>query len=1061
MNISKCTFFFIFFLSFFTVSLSSESTIDQGDIQLLYQAIPELSLKMTLSNFSVEERNNNLLLCDQAYDVILEFAKQGKDPSPTLLSSFLELSYKLVNCFQQNDRSGHGEIVSRMALQVLKRKYPSLEVLESTEACELLVNDHPKLPSLYAATLHYHAKSYFYLPDHSGPDDPNLLKITEKELQKVLKMRAIIDSRPKFYEDPLDSGKLPLSCSHSTVFLRTYGMVLNNKHDFIQARLLYEKLFENEPLEFEKYVAATQLVNIYSSLAREEWDLKERQQLYNKAYAKVLFAESYIRRKYHSGSASGCMTISTFYINKDHKYYNPKKAKDLLEDLLKCGREFSQGKTIAAKKALANLYRLISNQLLEESQKLEDEIEEEYRIIAISPFHQLHIHEQIKRVISLAEYYCECKQFLQATALLCNALSHVNNDEVPLSEALWHQLYITEKKALDAIDSSYLFPVYNHTPTAYKATIQRYQRALKLIRIKMTSASSEKPFWSLQEEVKNDIQQILTSLSKETLLLFTAPPTPFAILGLGSYANSTLSPYSDLEFMLVHPELINQQEREYFNHFSFISLLRLIAIQETPCSRFPMGASSKLDMYQLETLLGFRPDESGAIPFSNSHTQSMSGSPGALVARHSTLLWPVEIFKAATMMGSPQFEMQIRNECQKRIQEASLDLRGHLFRLNVFNTIPAIIKVNSQGKRTISFKYPFIRTITVLLNTLAAYEGIEERSPDKILLALRERKGLPQESQIAIDTFLQKLIRLRNHHYLKNKTQSEDICINEIGLEEYLQLVDEYQKLLQDLFQHFPKVSNHLTLNNPIIKFHTLCRSGFLNEAEKLMELMATTLPENSPLLSEMRGDLFLLRGKPEAAYFQYLKVIQAEPTHFTMLFKVAEAAIYNIHEKEQSKIADNVFLCLNQLDTLLSNIWENDGLYNLKLNYLKILFARKTGKWDDVKTLLASIDNHPLPFLTQGTIINALIHLEKGRLYLYEGNIIQAKTHLKQCEKLIARKYGPYHPYALPVYQEILFTISPEEFHEQMAYREKISIIKSLFQDYHWQGALDASLFD
>ena len=161
-----------------------------------------------------------------------------------------------------------------------------------------------------------------------------------------------------------------------------------------------------------------------------------------------------------------------------------------------------------------------------------------------------------------------------------------------------------------------------------------------------------------------------------------------------------------------------------------------------------------------------------------------------------------------------------------------------------------------------------------------------------------------------------------------------------------------------------------------------------------------------------------------ELLFDYYLEAIKNNPSRLTLLFKVAEAAIYRMDREDKSKIMEEVTLYFDQIDGQLLDTWKNHAQYHLKRNYLKILFARKTGKWQEVKTILEGIKINELPFIKQGTLINALIELERGRLCLYECNRLEAKKHFQITENLIERKYGPLHPNALLVYKEILHSI-------------------------------------
>lgn len=1013
--------------------------------------------KLSLSHFDQHERAANIQLHDEAFAVIQATFGDIKECTNTLLL-FLHLSYKLANSFQQNSRGAEGEIVLSLASQALEKCFSNIHTTQSSQACKILHNVHPLLPSLYSAVLHYQSKSYFYRKSLSPLEDEKMLQQAEISLNRSLEIRKWIDQNLERCMEPLDSGGDPYYCSHTTLFFRTQGYIYIEKGDFDAARELYEKILETIDDKFEQILASLQLVKIYAKLAHQEWETEKIYLYYLMAYQQVQRAEFFLSTNNFSGYPSACLILAEFYSDKQNPYYNIIEAKNLLEKVIYNQRTFSQDRTIATRKKLAEIYEELAHLLKDQVEQFEEETKENYfarKTFLLSPF-----SSRIENVIGLASLYRRQKQFLQAALLISNALFQNNHPDQltsQYSEKLWHQLYLVEKEFTDSLTSIHLRNPDSLTFSNYKASILRHKHALKEAREHFKQKLTLETCWETHQQLTKNFRQIYKKMFNEALSSFNPPPVPFAILGLGSLAREIPSPYSDLEFALVYSEEISNTERVYFDELSTSFLLKLIALGETPVHLFKWNPPFSLDTSRLEVMEGLRPDAGGSISHSFGQSINLKGTISELLQKaHVNIILQQEYSRAFLIFGSAQLFQSLQQQAQKVLLEATDETKIHFFWKDKILHTPPIIKINDQGQRCYSLKHSFLRGLIFFLYNLAWHHSILEKNPQATLEALENCGNIGAAQKEKIGQLIKKLLYQRSCHYLEQKGQIEDRIILDHEWDDFLDLIKTFNQVINLLTNKW-STENHqfdtqMQTDKNLIRVQFLHRAGYLQLAEKDLSQQlqsSTSLYE----LVELQGDNAFIQSKTNLAYARYQQALQLNPSNNLLHFKLTESAL-------RLNLLVNAKTHLRELENELYDKKINDVI-QLKIEYFKIIIARLEKEWKLVNTLLQAYENKMMSMSQKGNLIHALFEVEKGRFQNHLNNKLKAKEHFELAKQLIIRRYGPLHPSILPIYEELVKSLEPNEIAKHRLYHHNISRIEKLFPNFDWPVAINADLLD
>ncbi len=1016
--------------------------------------LSNLNSKLTLSNYSPEQRNNNLNLCDTAY-ALITLLSDNIDQHSDHLPEYLHLSYKLANCFQQNDRTVEGEIVLSLAFQILKKQFPEITVWPAAEACENLRQVHPILSSMYAAICHFSAKSYFTKP-HSTDQflSDSDINASEELLKRSLELRKVIDAHPELYQEPGDSGKELFYASHTVLFSRTLGYFYLEKGDFSSAKHLYENIFLNIDNLFEKVMASQQLVTIYSQLAHQEWDSKKAQVYYLEAYAKVKFIEDYLEHNNWSGSSTAYRILAEFYGDKTNPFYNLWKAKAFLEKPFTNSESISQERLAATGQKLGNLYEQLSHELMQQSSQMETHLQADYYAGKTSLLLNTTSSTRVQGLLDLARIYRHQKLFLQAELLLGNAASLSDQLNEELNKEIWNQLYLVEKEYLETFEDSIKRSENMLNSSAYRASIQRYQMALQNARRQFRKKLNPENCWSAHEELANRIKEIIESMFKETLSLLQPIHAPFAVIGLGSLAKDIMSPYSDVEYLMVHGDSLDRRDQESLQALSTLFLLRLIAIGETPCKQFQWGAPATIDLKGLEAYEGIRPDSGGIISHSFGGSYKMSGSISQLIDFSPHLALTMAYVKGKLLFGSDSLAQEFQGQVKQKLSEYSQDQKNSLIRRDLIAHSVPILHINENGERYFSPKHAFLRSLSLVLCRIAQHYGLWEQNPAIILERLEEKSVISHEDKVRVDTFLRHLLCLISNHYMNSSRQSMKIVVkNTQELESFLELTNCFYGSMDILSATLPfQTVFGQPLDSIKMRLRTLCRGGYMDLVKKEL-VMSAEKTEGHDMQWEIRGDVEMLSGKFNAAYSCYMKALEENPKDVFLHFKLAEASLHNLEYEVAKKH-------LAQAETGFEK--SNGEAASLKVNYLKCLLARKQGDWARVSQIVSDLDtSKKYPILKPQNLLHGLIEIEKAHLQLHLGSPDKACEHLEAAEKLIVNRYGILHPFALPVYELLEMCLGPDKIGKIKQCREYIVSIKQLFPDNKWQGALDSRLWD
>ncbi len=1011
---------------FSSLTLKAEETSSKfPSIALKNQSLAilhDLNKAITLSNFLAEEREQNLQYSQKALDT-LKFLSDKIDISSEHFPDYLQLTYKLANCLQQNDRPAEAEIILELALKQIQSKLPQAHNIPATDLCAALSSFHPRLPSLYAALLHYQAKSYFY--QKNTPLKKGCGEEEEYQLKQALDIRSIIDNNPKTYEEPADSGQEGFYCSHTIVFLRTLGYFYNEKGNIASSRTIYEQLFSQED-PFEKMLAALQLISVFSHLACQECNLEKTHLYYELAHDKALFVENYIETHSYSGLPNACIGLSNFYANLSNPFYDIIKAKEFLEKSVFNQRSFSLERTLTAEKRLSAVYQKIAKTLEKDHEKKTQDLQESYFSSKTSSL-QKSEEVRIAAIIKTASLYRVQKKFLEATLLLSNVLPSIH-ENLELKEEIWTELFLVEKEFLKTLDNSHVRLEAELTFSSYKNSINRYKKSLQEARNRFKKTVNVETSLASHHLLSADFTLTCTSIFKEILFFMQPPPSSFAFMGAGSLARGILSPYSDLEFILVH-EAKSPIQRQYFNKLSTFFLLRLLAIGETPVSSF-ISESSLLDMAGFTSIEGFMPDQGGLISHSFGKGRDMSGSPKILVSAEESLILLMELRNSTLLFGSEKLAEELKMEAQKKLRAIPKEKHESILLNDVKAFSPLAIKVNEQGKICYSIKHMFFRGITTILSSLACHHSIVESRPERILSKLADLDVISEETRISITALYQEILFLRSFHYLASGSHLDELVLTQDEWSVFFDLECRYTKALDELLKNLPYKKKP---TNPTLKFlQAMCSVGLVQEVKSVLP----SLLDNS--IEELLGDIATVQQNPQKALSHYLTALQNNPDSVFLLLKCSESLI-------SSGNIDSAEFYLTQAKELIPTS-ENPKLAMISVKYLQAVSVRKQNKWEVLESLLHECLIDKDPFLKEESLIEALWKREYGLLEQYKGDFESAEKYLEKAKSIIKKKYGSCHPYLLPIYLELLQCIQPDNLAKRQVYEKQVELIKGFF---------------
>lgn len=178
------------------------------------------------------------------------------------------------------------------------------------------------------------------------------------------------------------------------------------------------------------------------------------------------------------------------------------------------------------------------------------------------------LNEQIFFLVKQASLSLKRPDFWEATLLLNSAYSLASKKE---NYSLCKKILVNQ---MEQIEKRFIQKKIQSVGK-YQGRTKDHRSRLKQIRKKsFFSFEQKRPIDQVLKELTQKYKSILSDLLNESIeIMGRRPPTPFAMVGLGSMSRDEACPYSDIEFLF----LIKEEGEENYHYFR--SLARLIALK--------------------------------------------------------------------------------------------------------------------------------------------------------------------------------------------------------------------------------------------------------------------------------------------------------------------------------------------------------------------------------------------------------------------------------------------------------------------------------------------------
>lgn len=189
------------------------------------------------------------------------------------------------------------------------------------------------------------------------------------------------------------------------------------------------------------------------------------------------------------------------------------------------------------------------------------------------------LHEQMFCLIKRAFFYLEEQKpdYWQAALFLNSACSIAEDSSIPpqCREMILHQLEELERQFIRHEMGVRWVRKGQNQIAAYRGRLSQIRESIAL------SVSSKEPIHHTLSLITQSYKALLRDLFNESVeIIGRAPPTRFAMAGLGSMSREEICPYSDVEFIFL-VEREDEEIQSYFRSIARLMALRIANFGET------------------------------------------------------------------------------------------------------------------------------------------------------------------------------------------------------------------------------------------------------------------------------------------------------------------------------------------------------------------------------------------------------------------------------------------------------------------------------------------------
>ncbi len=340
-------------------------------------------------------------------------------------------------------------------------------------------------------------------------------------------------------------------------------------------------------------------------------------------------------------------------------------------------------------------------------------------------------------------------------------------------------------------------PITSVQPAKSSEPLERsYEQVVKDMRQASSAALLEPDcdIVQVQTEISNSFGLLMGELAKKAEAKLGPPPTPYAIVGLGSLSRNEASPYSDLDFaILIRDD--SEQTRAYFQKLNTEMSQLVLGLKESQIATrgiaYCVGGLNPPYIAKGQKL--------GSVALLDTPKKLALWSGPDLpedfdrrANQASFLALTVATLQISLLCGDESLVQECKME-QRKILDGAIpedhktESQGHLTAVRQqkalkFMANKEVLKLGATGTN-FDLKRKIVRPIQEMVGLLSLFYGIEEQNTLKAIDELTLKKIIDPEIGAAMKNIYQLAFKIRAKAHLHYKKEIDTVELKEAGIE--------------------------------------------------------------------------------------------------------------------------------------------------------------------------------------------------------------------------------------------------------------------------------------
>ncbi|MCE5317853.1 MAG: tetratricopeptide repeat protein, partial [Parachlamydia sp.] len=399
------------------------------------------------------------------------------------------------------------------------------------------------------------------------------------------------------------------------------------------------------------------------------------------------------------------------------------------------------------------------------------------------------------------------------------------------------------------------------------------------------------------------IDGFLMDILKDIYEEIGAPPCEFTLLGLGSYARKEMSPYSDLEFVILIKEK-NPETLAYFRKLVKLLEIQVIHLGETKIDILEKGRKSPVKT-------GFSFDSGGNTPLAKQRELIMTpeelGYYQTDAGYDEDAILSIVLRTVGVAVGSHDLYnryMEVKREILSRSSEIApgkkiREQRALLFLRENLNEFAPKLDQHKKQEPRFDIKAELYRLLNFSIMGISEYYGIEAVNSWDKLKALLEQGILCYDGVENLKTALNATMAMRIRCQLHHKEENDKAyhpALKPKSLTAEVKVDEEFILSPEDI----ETITKIFSILKPLqAAIERVCETGDFSHLAK-----ETFYQGNFALM----GDNYVREKKFDAAKVCYERAIAVDPDNPEIQLKLAELLIEQAAFEEARPFASEAF---------------------------------------------------------------------------------------------------------------------------------------------------------